>query len=71
MKVHRPKKIEVEEKVYKIVDKSCEFFVYSKISKNGNFYYFSHMGVNWPISINGKYSCYDIFELSKVEEVLL
>lgn len=71
MKAHRPDQIEVGNKIYKIVDNTCEFFVYSVLFQRGNCYYYLYMGLEWPISVSGRHSCYDIFELSIVEEVLL
>jgi competence transcription factor ComK len=71
MKAHRPNKIELGNKIYKIVDRTCEFFAYSVLFKRGCCYYYLYMGLEWPISVSGSHSCYDVFELTKVEEILL
>jgi hypothetical protein len=71
MKAHRPNKIELGNKIYKIVDRTCEFFVYSVLHECSTHYYFKYMGIQFPVSKSKTFSTYDIFEISKVEEVLL
>jgi hypothetical protein len=70
--VHRPEKIVFNKKNYRIVDVIDNFQTVSKIFKtSSNTCFFIHLGIEFPISMNSKYSCYEIYELSPVEEALL